>query len=125
MEFEVDRDRGIIFVDVNDLEFDRFGELLDGIERLDDTRTLSLLVDRSNPMTDTFSWEQIRSGTDNSERLRDIFAGRKIAVVVPAGIRYGIARQIKVIAEQIDITGLRPFTDKREALRWLLNSDLD
>lgn len=121
MEFEVDRERGVILVDANDLEFDQFGEFLDALERLDDTLSIPLLVDRSNPQADTFSWEQIRSGDDNRERLRTMFEKRKIATVVPDGVRYGIARQIMVMAEQLGVSGFRPFTDRSEALRWLLD----
>ena len=78
-----------------------------------------ILIYRDNPSTPSMDWQQVSQiSSFEKDELIELFRGRRIAGVLPAGDRFGVARQVSSLAELIGVR-YQPFRSEQEALTWL------
>ncbi|MEM7363791.1 MAG: hypothetical protein AAF525_07185 [Pseudomonadota bacterium] len=119
MKFSVDHDRKIIDVDADELDFARLLNELKNIEALDPSNTYDLLVTVGDADRPALTLPEIERASSAVDELRRLLQSRRIAAIVPEGIRFGVGRQIQAVTENLQITSYRPFTNRGDALRWL------
>ena len=113
--YRISRDGPIVQIEfVSSPEREDMLALMEELGQLADSELRMFVMEKAEMLLST---AEVREGAEIALALHN--QPRKIAVVAPGNISYGISRIFKVFREN-DATELQVFRDKDEARTWLL-----